>query len=184
VTQSALKQSDLPHYTLGDYEQWEGNWELIRGIPYAMAPAPSWLHQELNGNIYSALKVAIGTCDHCKPNLPVNLKIAEDTIVQPDVVVVCKPFKEGLYLEKMPDLVVEILSPSTSDKDLNLKYELYRDAGIKYYIIVHPIDKTATVFCLDPNSGNQYLNMGIYTSESYRFDLSGCSFDFDFSSIW
>jgi hypothetical protein len=36
---------DIPNYTYNDYERWEGDWELIRGIPYAMSPFPDWKHQ-------------------------------------------------------------------------------------------------------------------------------------------
>jgi hypothetical protein len=44
---TALRIEDLPHYTYDDYVQWEGNWEIINGIPYAMSPAPSKKHQQL-----------------------------------------------------------------------------------------------------------------------------------------
>ena len=48
---SALRIEDLPHYTYDDYVQWEGRWELINGIPYAMTPAPSVKHQLISQNI-------------------------------------------------------------------------------------------------------------------------------------
>ena len=46
---------DLPHYSYDDYKIWEGDWELIRGIPYAMAPAASWWHQDFGGAFVEAL---------------------------------------------------------------------------------------------------------------------------------
>ena len=55
----ALKEEYLPNYTYDDYVLWEGNWELIDGIPYAMSPAPTVTHQEINGNILVALKTAL-----------------------------------------------------------------------------------------------------------------------------
>src|SRR5690606_8258397 len=51
----ALEARDLPHYTFEDYERWEGRWELIYGIPYAMSPQPNLKHQRVSGNIHSLL---------------------------------------------------------------------------------------------------------------------------------
>jgi|SRR6185312_10613535 len=177
----AIKEKQLPHYTYSDYLLWEGNWELINGIPYSMSPMPSWRHQSLNVNIVSALKEQLKQCGNCKANIPVDWKISEDTILQPDVVVVCKPFEEGVFLSKTPEIIFEILSPSTASKDQNLKYELYQKAGVKYYIIVDPIKNTAQIFVFE---GDAYKESGNYTTESFHFEISGCTFDFDFSGIW
>jgi Uma2 family endonuclease len=176
------KEEDLPHYVAEDYLLWEGQWELIAGIPYSMAPLPTWYHQELNLNIASDLKAALKNCGSCKVNIPVNLKIAEDTILQPDIVVVCKPFAEGLFLETMPEIVFEILSPATSKKDRTLKFEIYQNAGILYYCIVHPLEKTVEIFRLDADK--QYQSEGKFTLETYTFTTSGCTFDFEIKGIW
>ncbi len=177
----ALKEKYLPHYTYSDYLLWEGNWELINGVPYSMSPMPSWRHQSLNGNIFSVLKEHLKQCGNCKANIPVDWKISEDTILQPDVIVVCKPFEEGNFLGKTPEIIFEILSPSTADKDRNLKYELYQDAGVKYYIIVDPLKNSAQVYVLEEGF---YKETGIYTTGTFYFEISGCQFDFDFSGIW
>ncbi|MCP5054464.1 MAG: Uma2 family endonuclease, partial [bacterium] len=84
-----LKSADLPHYTYDDYAQWEGRWELIRGIPYAMTPAPVIRHQEISVNIIWQLKERLKECNTCSVLLPVDWQVAEDTVVQPDVLVVC-----------------------------------------------------------------------------------------------
>jgi len=177
-----LKKEYLPSYTYLDYEQWEGKWELIDGIPYAMAPAPGWYHQKINGRLFAALDEALKICNQCEANMPINWKIGDMTIVEPDVVVVCKPFEEGLYLTKTPEIIFEILSPSTAEKDRTLKYELYRGKGVGYYIIVHPIEKIAEVFLLD--AGGQYIPQGKYFDTPFHFEISGCSFDLDFGLIW
>ena len=52
----ALKNEDLPHYTYDDYVQWEGRWEIINGIPYAMYPAPSKKHQRVSLKIARQLE--------------------------------------------------------------------------------------------------------------------------------
>jgi len=187
----ALNEKYLPHYTRADYEQWEGNWELIGGIPYSMVPdpgihqvmepAPDWYHQKLNGRIFATIESALIGCDTCEANMPINWQIAEDTIVQPDIVVVSKPFNEGVYLTKTPEMIFEILSPSTASKDRTLKYELYRDAGVKYYIIVHPIEKSLEIFLLDKQN---YRSLGSFSSGSYKFEITECSFDFQIEKIW
>ena len=50
---------DLPHYSYDDYKVWEGDWELIRGIPYSMAPAASWWHQDFGGTFVEIFRQAI-----------------------------------------------------------------------------------------------------------------------------
>jgi Uma2 family endonuclease len=74
--------------------------------------------------------------------LPVDWKICDNTIVQPDVLVVCEENIESIDGEKLlipPVLVFEILTPSTARKDRVLKYQLYEKAGVKYYFIVAPM---------------------------------------------
>jgi len=66
---------------------------------------------------------------------PIDLKIAENTIVQPDLSIICGIKEDIAYLDFPPALVVEILSPSTALKDKNTKYELYQNFGIPYYLI-------------------------------------------------
>jgi len=76
----------FPHYTYEDYRQWEGRWELIQGVPYAMAPMPRPKHQLLSNRIARLLEEALeeAGCPGCVALLPVDWKIAEDTVVQPD----------------------------------------------------------------------------------------------------
>jgi len=181
----------LPHYTYQDYEQWEGRWELIYGIPYAMesgqgeaqamAPMPEWIHQEINLNVATELKSALAGCKKCKAAIPINWKINEDTVVQPDAIVVCEPFDKGVFLTKTPSMAFEILSPSTAKKDRSLKYELYENAGVKYYIIIHPIEKSAQVFLLE---NGKYRLIGTFTLEKFNFEIEHCHFDFNFGKIW
>lgn len=139
----------LPHYTYEDYCNWEGRWELIDGIPFAMSPAPSMKHQWIAVNIASELRAAIkkSKCDHCKVYDFIDIKIEEDTIVQPDCSIVCKPTKKN-FLDFPADLVVEILSPSTALKDRHTKFSLYEKFGIKYYIIVDEDKNEVEIYCL------------------------------------
>lgn len=84
-----------------------------------------------------------------------------DTVVQLDLMVVCDRNKiTDRYIKGAPDLVVEILSPSTSLKDQREKLKLYQNAGVREYWIVHPIDHTVMVYRL--RDGGQYGAPDVY----------------------
>lgn len=130
-------------YSYADYLSWEEGEriELIDGIPYLMAPAPSRIHQEilfeLGRQFGNALKDRT-----CKGYVaPFDVRLSENrgqqkdedvyTVVQPDLVVVCDPSKlDKRGCKGAPDLVVEIISPSTAAHDYIRKMELYENEGI------------------------------------------------------
>ena len=134
----AYKNEYLPNYTYDDYKEWKGEWELISGIAYAISPAPSITHQEINSNIIYLLKTELKNCKECKALPEVDWKINQDTVVRPDSLVVCNLEKKGAYLSQTPTIIFKVLSPSTKAKDRNLKSLLYSGYGVKYYIMVDP----------------------------------------------
>jgi len=179
----ALRLEDLPHYTYDDYVQWEGQWELIRGIPYAMTPSPVIKHQRIITKIIQYLGELLKNCGKCEVLLPVDWQIADDTIVQPDVLVVCSENENiGIVkLEKTPVMVFEVLSPSTSLKDKTLKYQLYENAGVKYYCIVDPETDSAAVFVLRKE---KYQKSEEFKDGRMVFDLGPCQIHLDFGKIF
>lgn len=140
------KSGDLPRYGYEDYVTWEGKWELIDGIPYAMVPAPARKHQRLAVKIATQLENNLSHCNRCRTYMPIDWKICNTTVVQPDILVVCDDHDEDGPLETPPTLVFEILSPSTARKDKGLKYRLYKFAGVKYYCIVDPQTNSLDIF--------------------------------------
>ncbi len=177
---SFLRIEELPCYSYEDYVQWEGKWELIHGIPYAMSPAPTIQHQAISHKIDVALARSLEQCEQCQALLPVDWKIDNSTTVQPDNLVVCeKP--EGQYLTKAPVLIFEILSKSTATKDQNTKFRLYQEEGVKHYIIVDPSEQLAKVYQLQ---SGKFIKMLDATNESCDFDLGKCKIAFEFSTIW
>jgi Uma2 family endonuclease len=170
----------IPQYTYEDYLQWEGRWELIHGFPYAMTPSPSFEHQDVNTRIIGELYIKLASCNHCKPMIFIDWKMKEDTVVQPDVSVICKP-NFGKFLNVTPTLIFEILSPATAQKDRFVKYELYQEADVKYYVLVDINKKTAEVFELKEG---EYEQVAKLNTENFLFDLDACKLDFDFSRIW
>jgi Uma2 family endonuclease len=177
----ALKVEDLPHYTYDDLVQWEGRWEIINGIPYAMAPSPTFKHQDISQRINVQLHELLKQCPLCRPILPVDWQIAEDTVVQPDNMVICGDNTDEKKLLLTPVLVFEILSPSTARKDKILKYKLYQEAGVKYFCIVEQETLSAGVFVLKVD---KYADKETFEKGKMIFDLGPCKIAFDFGEVF
>jgi Uma2 family endonuclease len=173
----------LPYYTYKDYCNWEGRWELIDGIPFAMSPSPSPRHQWLMANIISELRNAIkkAKCQHCKVYDFIDVKIKEDTILQPDCSIVCKPIIKK-FLDFPASLVVEILSPATALKDRHTKFSLYEKFGIKYYMIVDEEKELVEIYVLNDK---QYVLTSHSPVKPFAFILSGdCKINVLLKNIW
>jgi Uma2 family endonuclease len=179
----ALKIEDIPYYTYDDYVIWEGKWELIYGMAYAMSPAPMIKHQTISNNIAWQLKEIFKDCKKCKALLPVDWKISEDTIVQPDNLVICEEKTNKSYITKAPKIIFEVLSKSTAKKDEGLKFSLYEAEGVNYYVIVNPNDNVAKAYVLKEG---RYIKIGDFTNGKTTFTLKECeeTMEFDFSKIW
>ncbi len=184
----ALSNEDLPHYTYEDYKHWEGKWEVIHGIPFAMAPSPTKQHQWLSHRISHQLGKLLENCPRCHAYLPVDWQIAEDIIVQPDNMVICDDDPDEDKITVPPVLVFEILSPSTARKDKILKYRIYQEAGVKYYCMIDPGNKSFDVFTLkatdkfeksDHPGGKITFNLG-----PARTDDIICKIDFGFTEVF
>ena len=169
-----IKQQEK--YTYADYLTWDkGRWEIIDGDIFDMTPAPTRVHQKILGELFfliqSYLKKQKGVCEVYPAPLDVRFVNAQndvddliDTVVQPDIVVVCDPKKlDDRGCKGAPDLVVEILSPSTAKIDLKIKRQLYEQHGVKEYWLVHPVDQTVMVYTL--NESKQYDKADIYGAE-------------------
>jgi Uma2 family endonuclease len=160
-----IEEPDLSgSYTYADYLNWQWSevTELIRGKIFKMSPAPGSLHQKVSGRLF--LKIGIflegKRCQLFSApfdvRLPISTKGKSDreiiTVVQPDLCVVCDPNKiDARGCIGAPDWIVEILSPHTSAKDLREKFDVYEEAGVKEYWVVHPQEQTLLVYTLDQN---------------------------------
>lgn len=169
-----------PYYTYEDYCQWEGRWELIEGMPYAMAPAPVPAHQRVSIRLGSKFDKALEKCDKCKVYATLDWKIKEDTVVQPDLLIVCHKI-EKKFLDFSPELLVEILSPATASKDRGEKMELYQLQKVKYYLIVDPQFKKVEVY---EYINAQYEPVAI-NPDKYSFHLqTDCTVEVELLDIW
>lgn len=152
--------AEKARYTFADALTWKENEriEIINGEAFMMAP-PSRLHQEISGALFAQLYNFLEgkTCRVYAAPFAVRLfeldgESPEDvgTMVEPDISVVC----DGGKLDKhgckgAPDLVIEILSPSTRRHDRLTKFNLYQRAGVREYWIVNPEDRTVQVMLQD-----------------------------------
>lgn len=157
-----INQLDLNgSYTYADYLTWKikERVELIMGKIFLMSPAPTSKHQYISGLI-SAEFVTFLKGSPCRVfsapfdvTLPIKNKKGEsNTIIQPDICVICdheKITEKGCF--GAPDLIVEIVSGSSVKRDLHEKYNIYEQSGVKEYWIVHPNDKSLSIFHMDDN---------------------------------
>lgn len=151
-----LKQDE--HFSYADYLAWDDGqrWELIDGQAYCMTPSPNRRHQSWLGELYRQFSNYL-LDKPCQVYLaPFDVRFADsseagddeiDTVVQPDIVVVCDQSKlDDRGAKGAPDLVVEILSPSTSKRDITIKFELYQRHGVKEYWLLYPNEKLLQLF--------------------------------------
>jgi len=167
-------------YTYADYLQWDDDVrrELIDGKTYLMA-SPSWRHQEIAVNLATLIKNFLKG-KHCKVLLPTDTRLnahtLDDTVVQPDLIIVCDhSILDKVSIKGVPEMVVEILSPSTASYDKNLKFNTYLKAGIREYWIVDLQDETLAVNIL--KDGN-YITYAYKKEETVSVHvLEGCIID-------
>ncbi len=177
-----MSVAEILNYTYKDYEIWEGEWELIDGMPVSMAPAPTRVHQNIATEILVALKNALGdeACPECVVSFENDWKISNNTILRPDIIFTCDD--EGIqYLTKAPKIIVEILSPSTAQKDETIKFDIYEKEGVNYYILVYPDDLKAKVYQLKEGT---YLKVGDFSKELLEFEGIGCEISLDFAKVF
>ncbi|MFP4035590.1 MAG: Uma2 family endonuclease, partial [Desulfovermiculus sp.] len=97
----------LEEYTATDYEQWQGDWELIQGRPVAMTPSPGFLHQRVCLQIARRLDEQLEECPQCTVVFETDWHVATDTVVRPDIMVLCDQVQEKV--SQRPDLIVEVV---------------------------------------------------------------------------
>ena len=187
---AVVYESETPHATrtgLGPYREAdslelpeEPRCELLYGrLP--VTPAPSVRHQEVVGLAYRLLADFAGRVGGRALVSPVDVVLAEHSIVQPDVIYV-SPARVGIVRQRVegaPDLVVEILSPGTARRDLGEKLRLYAESGVTEYWIVDPeletfelLENTPTGFRVRLPEGSVYRSAAI------------AGFELDLEAFW
>jgi Uma2 family endonuclease len=155
MANGALRK-EAEHFTYADYKDWDlaagERFELIHGTAYAMA-GPGAYHQSILGELFKQIAVYL-TGKSCKVYpAPYDVRLFyradenDDTVVQPDITVVCDEKKRGPEgCRGAPDFTAEILSPSNTAIEMERKFELYRQAGVREYWVLDPEQKTLRAY--------------------------------------
>jgi Uma2 family endonuclease len=142
-------------FSYKDYVTWpdDERWEIIDGVPYNMTPAPVVKHQKIVGKLHSKL-VDRAEEDGCTLLIaPTDVIFDDYNVVQPDVLMVCDQGRISREnIRGAPDLIIEVLSPSTSLKDRREKKRLYERFGVREYILIYPEDELVERFLLEGSS--------------------------------
>ena len=159
---TSFDQLDLTkQYTYADYLKWQfkERLELIKGYIYKMSPAPSRRHQDIVWN----LNVTIGNyikghpCKAYSAPFDVRLPIKDKksnqeitTVLQPDICLICDLSKlDDKGCLGAPDLVIEVLSPGNSLREIDQKFNVYEEIGVREYWVVYPEYGHVNIFLLD-----------------------------------
>jgi len=166
-----IKQLDLSkRYTYSDYLSWkfDERVELIKGKIFRMSPAPKRNHQVISRNIFGEIYLFQKgrKCDVFHAPFDVKLSMGDDsTVVQPDICVICD---ESKLTEQgctgAPELIIEILSPGNSKKEMKNKFDLYEENGVLEYWIVDPSKETVVVYSL--NEAKRYIGSKPFVDDS------------------
>ncbi len=162
MEETMLNEPDMSYgnYTYADYLKWtiQERFEIIKGKLFKMSPAPSTHHQRVSQVVNKRLLYYLDDkpCEVFTAPFDVRLPRTSKndhhilTVLQPDICVVCDPAKiDERGCIGAPDIVVEILSPGNNKKELHNKYEVYEEAGVKEYWIIHPSEQTFFRYILD-----------------------------------
>lgn len=164
-------------YSYADYLMWrfKERVELFKGKIWAMSPAPSRFHQEISGFLFTQINEVVKNTNCKLYAAPFDVRLLDKkkskvdkdvyTVVQPDLCVVCDRSKlDDLGCIGAPDLVVEILSPGNSKKEMDIKFDLYQEAGVREYWIVQPADHTVFIYVLE---NERYIGLKPFTEGQF-----------------
>ena len=160
-----INQLDLKgSYTYADYLLWhfKERVELIKGKIFKMSPAPSSFHQDISWNLSREIDKVFRKTSCKMYAAPFDVRLINfkestadnqiTTVVQPDLCVICDRNKiDERGCIGAPDLIIEILSPGNSKKEMDIKYDLYEENGVREYWIVNPTVQTISIFVLQNN---------------------------------
>jgi Uma2 family endonuclease len=148
----APEEEPARRYTSADRRTWgnDERWEIIGGQAYCMSPGPTARHQRILRDLTAALTVLFRKGSGEVFPAPLDVRLSDTDVVQPDLVVVCDPRQvAATHIEGAPTLAVEILSPTSAAHDRVRKTALYTAAGVQEYWIVTPHPSVVEVLALD-----------------------------------
>jgi len=187
----AEKAKQIFHYA--DYLTWpdQERWEIIEGVPYDMTPAPASDHQmvlgEIFGNLWQYLKnkscrVFMAPFDVRLSQKPDADDNSIETVVQPDIVVICDQKKiDQRGCHGAPDITVEILSPASAYKDETEKLMLYEKFGVREYWIVNPAAQYIMIY---RHEGGEFCRPEYFAKNDRLVSQVLPDFSLNLTTIW
>lgn len=167
-----------PRYTVEDYLNWEGDWELWDGQAVSMSPSPIRDHQLTIRNLLILLQRQLWEQDGCECTAisDIDWRVSQETVFRPDVAVMCHETDIGDYIEATPRLVVEVLSDATMERDRHAKRLAYAQLGVRFYLMVDHWARQITAL---------RLAGGEYQPTDLELELhDGCRVNLDDPMVW
>ena len=164
-----------PRYTYDEFKNFKGDWELIDGFLYAMAPSPFGKHQKIMKNLIIEFDKELQECE-CDIYPELDWIIDKENVLRPDLAIYCEEVEK--YPKTTPKIVIEIVSTSTANKDEKIKFEIYEKEKVEYYVLVYPDLEKVRIFKLDDRKYDK-----VYEGDKkFKFDL--CEMEVDFSKVF
>lgn len=172
-----MKEFNYPRYFYNDYKNCKEDWELINGYRFQILPISIQKSKTLSNLITQTLST-IQNLNSRKYSaiLTFDWKINDDTVIRPDIMIVCGEPKSH-FLEMTPVLIIEILSLSNAKTDRVIKFQLYQENGVQFYLMVDPLKKKVEVFELIDNKYQQV------DKQKFLIDKN-CEIEFDYEKLW
>jgi Uma2 family endonuclease len=176
------------NFTYKDYLDWEGpeRYQLINGEVFSMA-SPTVEHQAILMELSTQFNIWLRGKPCRVFAAPLDVRLfpeednSDDTVVQPDLLVVCDKTKLSKgSVDGPPDIVIEIVSPSTTKKELFLKFEAYLNAGVREYWVIEPEQKKTQVHIYE---NGHFLSYG-YKPDAVVHSTVLQGFSIDLKSLW
>ncbi len=188
-------RNDDERFTYADYLTWpdQERWEIIEGMAINMTPAPSTKHQKISMDLSTSINMFIkknaGKISVFAAPFDVILPGRQPdeetlTVVQPDISIICDPEKlDEKGCKGPPDVIIEIISPSTAQIDHQLKLQLYEKYGVGEYWLIHPSDQILWAYHREENG--TYGRARIYSKgDVVPLSLQGKTLDINLAEIF
>ncbi|OHD12571.1 MAG: hypothetical protein A2Y41_02610 [Spirochaetes bacterium GWB1_36_13] len=188
----SLALKDDRKFSYADYLSWKDGkrWEIIEGEVYDVSPAPSREHQKISIRLSSFFEQFLKEKSCEVYAAPFDVRFGEtserdeeiETVVQPDISIICELQKlDDRGCLGSPDLIVEIISPSTAAKDMREKLFLYEKYGVKEYWVVYPVEMIVMVFTLE---NEIYRKAKVFSKEETIESLVVCDLKVNLKNIF
>lgn len=171
-------------YTWNDYVSWseDEHWEILAGEAFSMSPAPSIRHQQISGEIFRQTANFFSGKKCQVFNAPTDVKLSDENIVKPDIFVVCnKDQIKDTHIDGAPELVIEVLSPSTESKDRHQKLNIYAKFGVKEYWLVNPWPSFIEVLVLN---NHKYVIENVFEQDEILYSTIFPELKLDLKSVF